>query len=238
VGHFLKAARHAIISPRTAPVIDSVSPGTLAAQAGIKKGDRIAMVNNTPINFQSDFTDIKNALAGTALTITYYRNNQPATAQVPIPSGSPFGVMWKIDKDLYKKERYTPFQAVGRGISYTASRLQLYVAQFKLFRSKEVKAHEQMGGFISMGKMFAPEFVWHDFLMMTAFISVALAFMNFLPIPGLDGGYVIFLLFEMITGKQVSEKVMEYATTVGLVILLALMVYVNGLDILRLFHIK
>ena len=74
--------------------------------------------------------------------------------------------------------------------------------------------------------------------MMTAFISVALAFMNLLPVPGLDGGYVIFLLFEMITGKKVSEKVMERATMVGLILILSLMLYVNGLDILKLLHIN
>ncbi len=92
-----------------------------------------------------------------------------------------------------------------------------------------------MGGIISFGKIFPSEFDMREFLMLTAFISIILAFMNLLPIPGLDGGYVIFLLFEMITGKAVSEKVMERATTVGLVLLLTLMVYANGLDIFRLF---
>jgi regulator of sigma E protease len=133
------------------------------------------------------------------------------------------------------KKSYNPFTALIRGVSYTGSRLQIYIAQFKLFGTKEVNPNETMGGFYSMGKMYDKEFVWHDFLTLTAFISVALAFMNFLPIPGLDGGYVIFLLFEMLTGRKVSEKVMERATTVGLVILLALMVYVNGLDIFRIF---
>jgi len=98
-----------------------------------------------------------------------------------------------------------------------------------------VKASESVGGIVSFGKMFSPVFDWQDFLMLTAFVSIILAVMNLLPVPGLDGGYVIFLLFEMITGRQVSEKVMERATTVGLVLLLALMVYANGLDIFRLF---
>jgi regulator of sigma E protease len=125
-----------------------------------------------------------------------------------------------------------------RGFSFTVERFKLYVGQFKLLASKEVNVNESMGGFYSMGKMYTPEFTWYDFLMRTAFISVALAFMNFLPIPGLDGGYVIFLLWELITGRKVSEAIMEKATNVGLIILLALMVYVNGLDILRILHIN
>ena len=104
-----------------------------------------------------------------------------------------------------------------------------------MFTSKEIKASESLGGIISFGKIFPSEFDMERFLMLTAFVSIILAFMNLLPIPGLDGGYVIFLLFEMITGKQVSEKVMERATTVGLILLLSLMVYANGLDIFRLF---
>lgn len=83
--------------------------------------------------------------------------------------------------------------------------------------------------------MFSPVFDWQDFLMLTAFVSIILAVMNLLPIPGLDGGYVIFLIFEMLSGKKVSDKVMERATTVGLVLLLGLMLYANGLDIFRLF---
>ena len=83
--------------------------------------------------------------------------------------------------------------------------------------------------------MSSPVFVWQDFLVLTAFVSIILAVMNLLPIPGLDGGYVIFLLFELVSGRKVSEKVMERATTVGLVLLLGLMLYANGLDIFRLF---
>ena len=99
-----------------------------------------------------------------------------------------------------------------------------------IFTSKEIKTSESLGGIISFGKIFPSSFDMEKFLMLTAFVSIILAFMNLLPIPGLDGGYVIFLLFEMISGKKVSEKVMEKATTVGLVLLLALMVYANGND--------
>src|SRR5690606_41010158 len=108
--------------------------------------------------------------------------------------------------------------------------------QFKfLFTSKEVKAYESLGGIVSFGKLFPEVFSWQTFLHLTAFVSIILAFMNLLPIPGLDGGYVFFILIEMITRRKVSDKVMEITTTIGLVLLLALMVYANGLDVVRLF---
>jgi regulator of sigma E protease len=138
----------------------------------------------------------------------------------------------------FKMERikYYPLEAVGKSFSYTVDQFADYWRQFKMiFTSKEIKASESLGWIYSFGKLFDPVFSWSSFLNLTAFISIILAFMNLLPIPGLDGGYVIFLLFEMITGRKVSEKVMERATTVGLVILLALMLYANGLDVLRLF---
>jgi regulator of sigma E protease len=104
-----------------------------------------------------------------------------------------------------------------------------------LVTSKEVKFSESVGGLITFGKSAPAAFEWDSFLTYLAFISIILAFMNLLPIPGLDGGYVFFLLFEMLTGKKVSDKVMERATTVGLILLLGLMLYANGMDVFRLF---
>jgi regulator of sigma E protease len=129
---------------------------------------------------------------------------------------------------------YNPIQAIGKGFSFTWKQFANYWAQFKMiFTSKEVKASESLGGIGTFAKIFPTEFDWHDFLMLVAFVSIVLAFMNLLPIPGLDGGYVIFLLYELVSRRKVSEKVMERATTVGLVLLLALMLYANGLDVFR-----
>lgn len=234
----IKADRNNIISLRAPSVVDTVWPGSIAQRLGFHMGDSIVAMNGQPVQYNSDFADYKNAHAGQPINISFYRNNGLDSITATIPRDSMLGLGWFKPSEMYTKVKYTPVEAIGKGFSFTWSRLQIYVAQFKLFGSKEVKVSESMGGFYSMGKMYSPEFNWHDFLTLTAFISIALAFMNLLPIPGLDGGYVIFLLFELATGKKVSEKVMEKATTVGLVILLALMVYVNGLDILRIFHIK
>ncbi len=240
ISKIIKSNRSSVIGVRTPAVVDSVMPNSLAAKANFKKGDSIIAINGQPILYNVDFNDYKEANYGKPLSIAFVRDNKVDTATATFTKDSLFGFAW-TSPDRYMesvKVKYNPVQAIGKGVTYTIDRLKLYVGQFKLFGSKEVKVNESMGGFYSMGKMYAPEFSWLNFLTLTAFISVALAFMNLLPIPGLDGGYVIFLLFEMISGKKVSEKVMERATTVGLVLLLGLMVYVNGLDILRIFHIK
>ncbi len=240
INKIIKADRNSFISLRMPTMIDSIKPNSVAEKANLKAGDSVVAVNDAPVHFWDEVNIVLKSNPGTPIKLSYMRAGQLDSATVTVPKDSMLGTYYhKFQKYYdYTKIKYNPITAIGRGCSYTLSRLQIYVAQFKLFGSKEVKVNESMGGFYSMGKMYAPEFDWYAFLMMTAFISVALAFMNLLPIPGLDGGYVIFLLFELISGKKVSEKVMEKATTVGLVILLALMVYVNGLDILRIFHIK
>ena len=108
-----------------------------------------------------------------------------------------------------------------------------YVSQLKYVFTKE--GAESLGGFGAIGDMFPDSWDWYSFWVITAFISVALAFMNILPIPALDGGHVVFVIYEMITGKQASEKVLEVATTIGLVLLFALLIYANGNDIYRFF---
>ena len=172
------------------------------------------------------------------ITLTIVRDGQQKEITGRVPKSKLLGFV-PLSTSRYfnfEKIKYSPLQAVGKGIPFPYEKFGAYISQFRLmFTSPEVKLNENLGGIITIGKIFPSEFDMQQFLMLTAFISVVLAFMNLLPIPGLDGGYVIFLLFEMITGRQVSEKVMERATTIGLVLLLTLMVYANGLDIFRLF---
>lgn len=233
ISKFIKAKRGNIVGVRVHTVIDTVVPGSLAALAGLKSDDSIVSLDNTPVVYENDFINYRNSHYGQPMVVAYTRGGTLQTATITVPKDSVLGIRWNSMETV--KIKYGPLGALARGFTYTIDKMKFYVVQFKLFKSKEVKVNESMGGFYSMGKMYSPEFSWLGFLTLTAFISVALAIMNLLPIPGLDGGYVIFLLWEIITGKQVSEKVMERATTVGLVILLTLMVYVNGLDILRIF---
>ncbi len=218
--------------------IDSVFPQGRAATAGIRAGDTIVAINGQPIRFYNEVHEIVEANYNKPITVVVKRDNAEQSFSVTVPKDSLMGI-GSADREKFlhiEKIHYNPIQAVGRGFSFTVEKFVDYTGQLGLmFTSPEVKLNESLGGMASFGKIFPAVFDMHDFLMLLAFISVILAFMNLLPIPGLDGGYVIFLLFEMITGKKVSEKVMERATSVGLVLLLALMLYANGLDVVRHF---
>ena len=126
---------------------------------------------------------------------------------------------------------YSFLASISEGISYGYWTLHDYVVQFKYIFTK--KGANQVGGFATMAKMFDTSWDWLRFWESTALISIILAFMNILPIPALDGGHIVFLLYEMVTGRKPSEKVLEYAQMVGFFILLALLIYANGNDIYR-----
>ena len=124
-------------------------------------------------------------------------------------------------------------EAISEGFSYGYWTLHDYVVQFKYVITK--KGATQIGGFGAIGNLFPAAWDWNQFWMNTALISIILAFMNLLPIPALDGGHVLFLLWEMLTGRAVSQKVLERAQTVGMLLLLALLLYANGLDVIKGF---
>lgn len=225
------------IAPRFPLVVDDVSKGSEAAKMDMKHGDSVIAVNSLPIMFYDEFDSIKRTLAGQQIVLTVIRDGQEKNLSGTVPENKILGFAPLRDR-FFKFEtiKYNPIQAVGKGSLFAFEKLGNYASSLKmLFTSKEVKASESLGGFITIGKIFPDEFDMEKFLMLTAFLSIVLAFMNLLPIPGLDGGYVLFLLFEMISGRKVSEKVMEKATTIGLVLILTLMVYGNGMDIFRLF---
>lgn len=238
VRKIIKAQRNTFIQPRVPVVIADVSDKSEAGKMGLKAGDSIISVNGQPVFFYDEFEKIKRASANQPIAMGVIRKGEQLqlTGKVPETKILGFAPSGPAAFFAYDKIKYNPIEAVGKGFTYTFDQIANYWRQLKLiFTSKEVKASESVGGIVSFGKMFSPVFDWQDFLMLTAFVSIILAVMNLLPVPGLDGGYVIFLLFEMISGRKVNDKVMEYATTVGLVLLLGLMVYANGLDIFRLF---
>jgi regulator of sigma E protease len=126
---------------------------------------------------------------------------------------------------------YGFFAAIPAGIKLGWGTLISYVKQLKLVFTKE--GSKQLGGFGSIGKMFPKTWDWQIFWSMTALLSVILAFMNFLPIPALDGGYVLFLIYEMITGRKPNDKFLEYAQSAGMIFLLALLIFANGNDVFK-----
>ncbi|MBP5709740.1 MAG: RIP metalloprotease RseP [Bacteroidales bacterium] len=214
-------------------VIDSVLPGLTAYEAGLKKGDSLVAINDSTIfsffDFQSQFVEYK----GDSIKLSYIREDSLYDVEILLSDKGQIGVAPKPPYAFLKSEKveYSLLESVPKGIAKGLNTLSSYVKQFKFVFSKE--GATQLGGFGTLGSIFPKTWNWEMFWSMTAFLSMALAFMNFLPIPALDGGYILFILVEMITRKKPSDKFLSYANTVGFALLLALLIWANGLDVLR-----
>jgi regulator of sigma E protease len=216
--------------------VDSVLPKSAAEKAGIRKGDKTLTVNGQPAYYFHEFKKALQAYKNKTIPVQVLREGDTIQLFAHVPETGMLGMApANPEKDFKLATReYTFFEAIPAGFSKCISTLVKYVQQLRLiFVSKEVKANESLGGFISIGNLFPAHWDWIAFWEMTALLSIILAFMNILPIPALDGGHVLFLLYEIITGRKPSEKFLEYAQIVGMVILFGLLIYANGLDIWR-----
>ena len=219
-------------------VIDSVAAGRPAALAGLQMGDSITQLNGRNIaylDFKEEMMNRQKAdSASHEITLTYVRHGQ--TAQVTLLTDSAFniGVMPILQTSrllpVVEKE-YTFFSAIPAGVTLGVNTLKGYVGQMKYLFSKE--GAKQLGGFGAIGSIFPATWDWHQFWYMTAFLSIILAFMNILPIPALDGGHVLFLLYEIIARRKPSDAFMERAQMAGMFLLLILMLWANFNDVLR-----
>jgi regulator of sigma E protease len=229
----LMAAREGFASFRFPIVVREAREGTEAARIGLTRGDSIVAVNGvvtpTLTDFRNELTNHKNEI----IKIEYYRNNvlQSATLRVDDEGFIGFTTLseWQIYETVTNK--YGFFASFPAGIRMGIQTLRDYVNQFRYVFTRE--GATSLGGIGTIGGLFPAQWNWHAFWMMTAFLSVILAFMNILPIPALDGGHVMFLLYEVISGRKPNEKFQEYAQIVGMVLLLGLLLWANGLDIFR-----
>ena len=218
-------------------VIDSVVPKHPAAKAGIMKGDSILAVNGKPALFYHQFKKAIVSNAGKDITIDLVRDHKNVQVVVPVPKKGIIGVGNKQpDFIKIKQFKYGFWEAAPAGIKKGFNILIDYIKQLKLIFTKE--GVKQLGGFGTMGNLFPATWDWFTFWSNTALISLILAFMNILPIPALDGGHVLFLLYEMITGRKPSDKFLEYAQIAGMILLLGLLLYANGNDIFKAFFSK
>jgi len=219
------------IEPIIQPVIDSIAPGSGAEAAGLQIGDRITSVNDEELNYWNEFQSKKGALdKPEQVQLGIIRNNSPETVTINLDEDYNVGVYPKVNYEIATEE-YTLGQSVTKGFSYGYNTLMDYVAQFKYVFTK--KGATQVGGFGAIGNLFPDAWNWQAFWMTTALISIILAFMNILPIPALDGGHVMFLLYEMISGRKPGDKFMEYAQLFGFFLILALVLFANGNDVYR-----
>ncbi len=210
-----------------------------AREAGLLKGDEITAVNGRRFDFYDEFQKELAASKNSLITASVVRKGQPMDLQVRVGEDGMIGITNSFDfRSIFefKTIRYSLFESFPAGIRKGIETTANYLKQFKLFFIPEARAHESLGGFITIGSIFPGTWDWYSFWNMTAFLSIILAIMNLLPIPALDGGHVMFLFFEMVTGRKPGDKFMEYAQIAGMILLLALVFYANANDIVKLFR--
>ncbi|MCH5226718.1 MAG: RIP metalloprotease RseP [Muribaculaceae bacterium] len=230
----------ALMTYRIPTRITQVMPGEGAAKAGLEVGDEIIAIDSVPVPSLDSFLATLPGHENGTIDLTVLRKNNEATDTLIIPvtlsESSKMGVALEIDPAAFynsKDIKYSLIQSVPKGISMGTERLSSYAQSMKLVFTKE--GAKSVGGFGSIGAIFPEKWDWIAFWNIAAFLSVALAFMNILPIPALDGGHVLFLLYEVVTRRKPSEKFLEYAQMVGMSLLIILLIYANGMDIVRLF---
>jgi regulator of sigma E protease len=215
------------VSARFIPKVNLVDSTSFAANADIKKEDRIVAVNGVPVKFYDELRTelIKNH--GKKVNLDILRGAQSIHTSCQVSEQGTIGFYpGSIEEFKIDEQKFNLLQAFIQGMKDGVELIVMQAKQFVvLFTVKD--AHQQVGGFYTMVQQMQSEWDWQSFWMFTGFLSLALAFMNFLPIPMLDGGYIMFILWEMITGKKVSDKVVYYANNVGLFIVLGLMIYAN-----------
>lgn len=225
-----------LLGPRMPFVVNMFVAGSNAQKAGMLAGDSIVSVNDTMMSAFSDITACFKSHPGETLNIGFYRDGSYMQLLVPVSDEGMIGVQPVSDIARlfpgYRHIDYTVWQAIPAGISHGWKTLVTYITSLKVLFSPG--GAKNLGGFIAMGSIFPPYWDWQAFWNITALLALILAFMNIIPIPGLDGGHVIFTLWEMVTGRKPSEKFLTVVQNIGLFLLLALMIVANGNDILRL----
>jgi regulator of sigma E protease len=238
-----KAENFYFVNPRRQAIFSSFSPESINKTAGLRKLDRITGINDSIKFFYNDelIANLKN-FKNQSIILNVVRDNKNVQVPVKINTEGKIGAsigateladLEKFGDIAFERRTFGFFESFPAGVVMTYHQLQKYVRQFGKILSPSTGAYKHLSGFGGMIKMFGGEWDWEDFWNRTAFLSVVLAFMNLLPIPALDGGHVVFTLYEMITRRTPSVKVLTYAQYVGMAFLLFLMLYANLNDV---FH--
>jgi regulator of sigma E protease len=219
-------------------IINKVSKNSNAEKAGIKVNDQVVGVNGIPTAYYDEYIGIIKDKKSEKLALAILRGSDTLTITVEQDTKGRIGVERKNLKELdfqFEKRNYSFLQAIPAGFTECWSTLGNYIKGIKQLFNGKARASESVGSVFSIGGIYPGVWDWHIFWTLTAVFSIILAFMNILPIPGLDGGHALFTLVEMITGRKPSDKFLEYAQILGMVLLFGLMAYALGLDIFRMF---
>lgn len=229
--------KSALLAPQMPFFVEKIAAGSPAEKAGVQKDDRIIGLGGVQTPFYQEFVQQAQKSKGQASKLTILRGTDTLNLDLTLTEEGTVGVYSRPFSKIFKmgRDEYSFLQAVPQGVNDGMEFLSAQISAFGKMITGQISANKNLGSFISIGNMFpdAKDFSWEEFWHMTAILSLILAFMNLLPIPALDGGYVMFLIWEVVTGRKVSDKVLEKAVTFGFFLLMGLMVYAFGLDIWR-----
>ncbi|NOU48134.1 MAG: PDZ domain-containing protein, partial [Bacteroidales bacterium] len=222
-------------------IVNGFSENSIAQKAGIQVGDSLLGINGNNTRYFQEFRDDIQKYRNQDVIIDVKRGLDTLHLALTVPAEGLIGVTAKMEMDDFFKQsqrKYSFFQAIPAGVEkaiFSNEGIVGYWKQLKLLVNPEMKAYESVGGFITIGKIFPAQFEWQRFWQLTAFLSIMLAVLNVLPIPALDGGHVVFLFYEIITRRKPSDKFLEVAQIIGMVLLFGLLIFANGNDIVKLF---
>jgi len=234
-----------LLYPRYPFTIGQISKDSPNFNSQLKVKDIITSINGNKIDYYDEAEAVLANYKGEKVSATVLRGNETKTIDLQVTNEGKIGVVFSTIsfKDLEKlgyytlaNKEYSFLESIPAGWNKSWKTLTDYVKQLKKIFNPSTGAYKGLGGFISIGSIFPDEWSAQSFWNITAFLSIMLGFMNLLPIPALDGGHVVFTLWEMITGKKPGDKFLEYAQVTGFIILIALLLFANGNDIFRLFN--
>jgi len=233
-----KSAEMPFVVPRMPVIVDSVGKSAVTMNGtNFAKGDTLLAINNISVQYRYEFEQVKKKLADSVVVVTAKRGTDTVLIKALVNGSGQLGIFVKQPFQIFKTEHrdFTFAQAIPFGTKRTFTTLDNYITGIKQIFTGKVNPNDSLGSLISIGNTFPSSWDWERFWTLTGVFSIILAFMNVLPIPALDGGHALFIVFEMITGRKPGDKFMEYAQIVGMLLMFGLMFYALGLDFWRLF---
>ena len=227
----------AFVLPLFPVIVDSIGKSAVMVEGSFQKNDTLLSINGESVKYQHEFIEVKKKYSDSLVTVIAKRGLDTVTVRTLINNKAQLGLFVKLPMQLFKTvhQAYSFAEAIPTGIQRCFTTLDNYVTGIKQIFTGKVNPNDSLGSLISIGNTFPSQWDWERFWTLTAVFSIVLGFMNVLPIPALDGGHALFILFEMITGRKPSDKFMEYAQIAGMVLMFGLMLYALGLDFWRLF---
>jgi len=218
-------------------IVGNVPDSSHNVHAGLMVGDRIVAINDSSIFIRQDIKSLLKRYKGQEISVGIQRNDSLLYLTLLVNNEGELGIMMsnRADDFTFTQQEYSLLAAIPAGAVKGYNTVNNYLSELKLIFSPKTEAYKSVGSFITIGKIFPGSWSWHAFWSITAFLSIMLAVINILPIPGLDGGHTLFVCYELVTRRKPSDKFLEYAQIVGFIFLIAIMVLAFGNDIYRLF---